>query len=89
MGKHIFVTFQYIIPQHFISKLIGKLANSKNPRLKNFLFVSYSSIRSIPKEFEKISLLLKEISEENEATLYFVYLPEYYRFTDIKNFHLL
>ena len=40
MGKHIFVTFQYIIPQHFISKLIGKLANSKNPRLKNFL-ISY------------------------------------------------
>ena len=31
-------------------------------------------------------LLAKEISERNNAKLFFVYLPEYYRFTDVNIF---
>ena len=30
---------------------------------------------------------MKEISERNNAKLFFVYLPEYYRFTDVKHFY--
>ena len=56
------------------------------PLLKNFLFVSYSSIKPIPNEFEKIVSLMNELSADNNAKLYFVYLPEYFRFSGYKNY---
>ncbi len=56
------------------------------PLLKNFLFISYSSIKPIPNEFEKIVSLMHKLSAENNAELYFVYLPEYFRFSGYKNY---
>lgn len=35
--KHLFIFFQYCVPQHLISRLAGKLASSKNTRIKMML----------------------------------------------------
>tara|TARA_B100000767_G_scaffold258668_1_gene267624 strand:+ start:101 stop:961 length:861 start_codon:yes stop_codon:yes gene_type:complete len=40
MLNSIFIIFQYLVPQHFLSQLAGKLAASKNVKLKNSL-ISY------------------------------------------------
>ena len=56
------------------------------PLIKNFLFISYSSIKPIPDEFERIVSLMKNLSSNNNAKLYFVYLPEYFRFSGYKNY---
>ena len=42
--KFLFAIFQYLVPQHLLSRLAGRLADSTSPRLKNFLirrFVSH------------------------------------------------
>ena len=36
----LFILFQYIVPQHLLSRIAGKIANSKNIRIKNTL-ISY------------------------------------------------
>ena len=40
MSKLLFIIFQYIVPQHYLSKFFGNLAASKNKKIKNF-FISY------------------------------------------------
>ena len=35
--KTLFILFQYLVPQHLLSRLIGKLANARTPWLKNLL----------------------------------------------------
>jgi phosphatidylserine decarboxylase len=35
--KTLFIFFQHIVPQHFLSRLVGSLANSRTPFIKNFL----------------------------------------------------
>lgn len=37
MKKKVFLTLQHIAPQHWLSRLAGKLAESESPMLKNFL----------------------------------------------------
>ena len=36
----IFIIFQFVVPQHLLSQLVGKLAATKNFKLKNYL-ISY------------------------------------------------
>tara|TARA_Y100000385_G_scaffold284576_1_gene342801 strand:+ start:510 stop:1370 length:861 start_codon:yes stop_codon:yes gene_type:complete len=40
MLNFIFIIFQYVVPQHLLSQLVGKLAATKNFKLKNY-FISY------------------------------------------------
>lgn len=35
--KTLFILFQYLVPQHLLSRLIGRLANARTPWLKNLL----------------------------------------------------
>ena len=35
--KTLFILFQYLVPQHLLSRLIGKFANARTPWLKNLL----------------------------------------------------
>ena len=41
--------------------------------------------RQVPKEFEKILHEIKKISEEINATFYFIYVPDYLRYVGINN----
>jgi phosphatidylserine decarboxylase len=41
MLKHFLPYFQYILPQHLLTKLAGKLADSRTPWLKNFLIKQF------------------------------------------------
>ena len=40
MLNFIFIIFQFVVPQHLLSRLVGKLAATKNLKLKNYL-ISY------------------------------------------------
>lgn len=40
MLNSLFIIFQYVVPQHLLSLLAGKIASSENAKLKNFL-ISY------------------------------------------------
>ena len=40
MSKLLFIIFQYIVPQHYLSKFFGRLASSKNKKIKNY-FITY------------------------------------------------
>ena len=75
--------FQKSTKRDFKNKIIDFFSF---PLIKNFLFISYSSIKPIPDEFEKIVGLLNNLSLKNNAKLYFVYLPEYFRFSGYKNY---
>jgi phosphatidylserine decarboxylase len=37
----IFSLFQYLVPQHFLSRCAAKLANSQRPKLKNYLILKF------------------------------------------------
>lgn len=43
MLDSLFVLLQYCLPQHAISRLAGKLANTTNPKIKNFLIEKFAS----------------------------------------------
>lgn len=40
--KTLFIIFQYLVPQHLLSRIAGKLANANTPWLKNFLISRFS-----------------------------------------------
>jgi len=70
-----------------ISEILKYLFSFK--RIKNLIFVTYYSILPAEKEFERILELAKKLTIKNNAKLYFVYLPEFYRFTDLDKFYNL
>ena len=41
MLNSLFIIFQYVVPQHLLSLLAGKIASSKNVKLKNFLISNF------------------------------------------------
>lgn len=56
-------------------------------RIKNLTYVTYHSIFPAEKEFERVLVLIKDFTTKNDAKLYFVYLPEFYRFTNLDKFY--
>ena len=42
MKSFLFIVFQYLVPQHFISRLIGKLASSENHWIKSFFIGKFA-----------------------------------------------
>lgn len=45
--KFLFILFQYLVPQHLLSRIAGKIANAKTPWLKNLLiraFIRYYKV---------------------------------------------
>ncbi|MCF6768004.1 archaetidylserine decarboxylase [Thiotrichales bacterium 19S11-10] len=47
--EKLFISLQYLLPQHLLSRIIGKLASSKSKKLKNFLiklFIKQYSINT-------------------------------------------
>ncbi|NNE37916.1 MAG: phosphatidylserine decarboxylase, partial [Gammaproteobacteria bacterium] len=39
--KSLFILFQYLVPQHLLSRLVGKAANASTPWLKNFFITRF------------------------------------------------
>ena len=73
-----------IIVKYKIRRFI-KIYNTRALILKPAIPVSYISPKPVP-EFKKILQLTKELVNQNNSKLYFVYLPEYNRFkTDYDN----
>ena len=67
----------------------ARARDKKNFKAKLIKFIKMHNTRNliiptpnpqVPPEFKKVLKLAKKLSEENNSKLYFVYLPEYYRY---------
>lgn len=61
MKTFLFITFQYLIPQHFLSRIVGRIAASEIPWVKNLF------IRQFIKKYQ-VNLSEAKITDEKEYT---------------------
>jgi len=77
--KSLFILFQYLVPQHLLSRLTGKLANAETPWLKNLLIRKFirrygvnmaEALDSTPEAYATFNDFFTRALQDNARTIH-------------------